>query len=97
MLRDMEEKRIGRLHGHSISIDERERVMITGVQDVESFNEDEVHLLTEAGGISIVGQGLHISRLNLDEGQLIVEGFIDALEYQEIKANKGGVFSRLFR
>ena len=37
--------------------------------------------VTDAGYITLLGQDLHIVKLNLDDGQLIVEGFILAMDY----------------
>lgn len=97
MTRDYDEKKTMRLHGHSISLENRERAVFTGVEAVESFNEDEVILVTEGGIIALSGQGLHISRLNLDDGQLIVEGFILGVDYAEVQQKQGGLLSRLFK
>ncbi len=95
--RDMSDKPV-RARAHSVSIENRERAVFTGVQDVDSFNEQEVILLTEAGSISLVGQDLHIAKLNLDDGQLVVEGHIDAMDYTEGPGpQRGGFFSRLFK
>lgn len=93
-----EESRITR-RNHSVSIEGREKVSVTGVEDMDSFNDEEVTILTEYGLLSIGGHDLHINKLNLDEGHIILEGYIDGLEYLESDApgNKGGLFSRLFR
>lgn len=98
-MRELEEKKSGRLRTHSVMLDNRERAVFTGVEDVDSFNEEQVNLVTEAGLITLVGQDLHISRLNLDEGQLIVEGYILGMDYVENNSGekRGGLFSRLFR
>lgn len=97
MTREPDERRTMRLHGHSISIDNRERAIFSGVQDVESFNEEEVILVTEGGVIALMGQGLHISRLNLEEGELIVEGYILGVDYAEVQQSHKGFMSRLFK
>ena len=98
MSRDYEPTKAIRGHGHSISLENRERAVFTGVEDVESFNEDEVILLTEAGVIALVGQGLHISKLNLDDGQLVVEGFILGVDYAESPSgSQKGLLSRIFK
>lgn len=86
-----------RMHTHTITIDNRERVSITGVADVESFNESEVSVIAEAGPLVISGEGLHISRLNLDEGQLIVEGMVTAVEYASAQSERKGGFFKMFR
>lgn len=86
------------MRSHSVTVDNRERAVFSGVIDVDSFNEDEVILATEAGGITLIGKDLHIARLNLEDGQLIVEGIIDAIDYMDSSpAHKGGMFSRLFK
>jgi sporulation protein YabP len=86
-----------RLRTHSIHIENRELVSITGVKDVGSFNENEVILMTDGGGLSVEGEGLHITKLNLDEGQIIIEGQLIALEYDEAPQQRPGFFSRMFR
>ncbi len=96
MSRELEPKP-ARMRAHSIQIDNRERVSITGVNDVESFNEQEVILSTEQGDLVVTGEGLHISRLNLDEGQLVVGGLVSGIEYEMQQSSKGGLFSRVFR
>ena len=82
---------------HSVIIDSRERISITGVLDVISFNDSEIEVNTDGGAMTIFGQNLHINKLNLDDGQLIVDGFIEGMEYVETQTAKGGMFSRLFK
>ncbi len=84
---------------HKVVIDSREKVIITAVEDVDSFNENEIILLTNHGFITISGEDLHINKLNLDEGQLVVEGKVQSLDYadHEEERTKSGVFSKMFR
>lgn len=86
-----------RLRTHSVHLENRELMSITGVKDVASFNDGEVILMTEGGGLSIEGTELHITKLNLDEGQVIIEGQIIAFEYDDMPAQRGSIFSRMFR
>lgn len=86
-----------RLRSHCINIENRELVSISGVKDVGSFNETEIILMTDCGGLTIDGTELHITKLNLDEGQIIVEGQLIALEYDDAPVQKGSLFSRMFR
>lgn len=100
MIRDLDDKKVTRGRSHSILMENRQRVSITGVQDVDSFDESSVILVTDLGYITLHGVDLHISKLNLEEGQLIVEGEIIALQYSDADyaGGKGsGLFSRLFR
>ena len=55
--------------------------MISGVQDVQSFHEQEILLLTEEGKLQIKGEGLHVKRLNLEKGEADIEGKINSLIY----------------
>lgn len=80
----------------SVNIENRERISVTGVKKVDSFDESEVSAHLESAGISIYGQGLHISRLDLDNGILIVDGFISGVEYSDADI-KSGFLSRIFK
>ena len=75
-----------RPRAHSIHIDNRMRISVTGVMDVESFNEQEVLLLTEAGPLS-----------NLEDGQICIEGELLALDYEPPEAERRGLFGKVFR
>ena len=86
----------GRLRSHSIHIDDRRLMSVSGVKDVDSFNEQFVQLLTEAGELRIEGTDHHITKLNLDEGQIMLEGEITAMEYAEAE-ERGSLFGRIFR
>ena len=99
---EMNELRINdggpRMRSHCIHMDGREVLSITGVTDVGSFNENEVLLSTEAGGMTIAGMGLHITKLDLDGGSVMIEGLVDAVEYEEAAPQKkGSLLSRMFR
>ncbi len=87
---------IGKLRprAHSIHIDNRLRTSITGVMDVVSFNEQEVMLLTEAGALNLVGNSLHLAKLNLEDGQICIEGELLALDYEPPEGQKRGLFGR---
>ena len=59
---------------HSVTVENRSAVKLTGVTDVASFNEQEIVMTSDAGEIALLGAGLHISQLNLEEGKVTVEG-----------------------
>lgn len=100
MIRDLDDKKLVRSRSHSILMENRERVTITGVQDVDSFDEGSVLLVTDLGYITLHGIDLHINKLNLEEGQLVVEGEILGVEYNEHEAMGGkgnGFFKKMFK
>ena len=85
---------------HKVLIDGRQRVTVSGVEDVDSFNENEVIFLTSMGMITVLGEDLHIARLDLDAGQLVIDGTIQAVDYSdhaELRAEKSGFLGKLFR
>ena len=92
-----EEKRIRSDLAHRLSLDERERLTVSGVEDVESFDETTIVMYTVRGTLVVRGTGLHIDKLSLDGGELSVEGTIDALLYEDQRRDNGSLFSRLFR
>ena len=79
---------------HKVIIESKERAIVTGVEDVDSFNENEVIFLTSMGMMTILGQDLHISKLNLEDGQLVIDGVIDCADYSVHDAlrHKNGFF-----
>ena len=83
---------------HSVTMEERRRLAVSGVEDVERFDEANIVLSTTQGVLGVSGEGLHIEKLSLDGGDLKVEGKIDALTYEEgTEQRAGGFFSRLLR
>lgn len=89
-----EEKRID--IPHKLTLDGRGQLTVTGVVDVEQFDEQQAVLETSRGLLMIRGRGLHLQMLSLDGGQIEVEGTVDALVYED-EAPTGGWFGRLFR
>lgn len=65
----------------ALSIDRRAKATLTGVTDVESFDESTVVLLTHGGRLILTGSELHVSSLMLEEGRLQLEGVIDSAAY----------------
>ena len=81
---------------HRLELIGREHLVISGVEDVERFDENGIVMTTSAGTLIITGSNLHIGQLNLDGGELHVDGQIDALQYEDDRLEGGGFFSRLF-
>ena len=82
---------------HSIIVEERKNVSVSGVTDVESFDEETVVLMTDLGELVIKGYGLRISRIDVQAGDLALEGEIYQLGYSDPQQGGGGLLSRLFR
>ena len=80
---------------HGISLEDRRKLDVTGVEDVESFDENLIVMNTGSGDLIVRGSGLHIEKISLDIGQLSVEGSISELSYED-KAPSGGFWQKLF-
>ena len=81
---------------HKLTLDGRSRLNLTGVTEVESFDEGMVVLHTTRGTLVVRGDGLHLQMLSLDGGQVHVDGTVNSLTYEDSTPNSGGFFSRLF-
>lgn len=79
---------------YGVSLDRREKAVLTGVTDVERFDENEVVLHTHGGRLVLTGTGLHVSSLQLEEGRLLVDGAIDGVVYDGGAAKRRGGFLR---
>lgn len=73
------------MDAHVVNIDNRERITVTDVADVESFNEEIVFLTLRNGGLVIRGEDLHIQKLDLEEGKVMISGAIGSAVYTERK------------
>lgn len=95
----MEEKvSSGRLH--RLVLSDRHAGSVTGVNDVVSFDENEIVLDTEMGLLTIRGKELHVKRLTLEKGELDLEGQVDSLNYSSngaLKRSGESFFSRLLK
>ncbi len=80
---------------HALSLTDRKRLSISGVEDVEAFDEDTVILSTAGGALTIRGGGLRINKLSLDGGELLVEGRIDGLDYAQEREHRRGFLGKL--
>lgn len=81
---------------HRIILAERRKLEITGVVEVESFDENEIRLKTQENVLKITGNGLKIGVLSVEGGDLEVEGEVESLEYEDGKPEKDRFFGRFF-
>ena len=81
---------------HRLTLDSRSRLTLTGVTEVESFDESMVVLHTPRGTLLIPGSGLHLQLLSLDGGQVHVDGTVNSLTYEDDGRETGSFWARLF-
>lgn len=84
----------------NLILENREKLSISGVLDVLSFDDQIVILETELGLLTVKGENLRINKLSLDTEEVIVDGEIYNMGYSEKnldKKSEGGLFSKIFR
>lgn len=79
-----------------LALDSRKKLKVTGVAEVENFSDNAIEIDTCLGRLTVKGENLKISKLNIDDGELSVDGNINSLEYTK-KKEKGGFFENIFR
>lgn len=84
---------------HNVILEDRSRLTVSGVSDVDSFDEQTVIVFTQMGELTVKGEDLHINRLSLEMGELAVEGDIASLSYTDRaqKPQQGSFWGRVFR
>lgn len=90
----------GKPKEHQLHLDKRQKLSMTGITSVGTFNETEILLDSNMGNIALKGEGMHITQLNLEEERLMVEGKIRAIIYldAESKSTKGkNILERILR
>ena len=95
----IEEKKVTKPKVQNLILENREKLSISGVLDVESFNDECVIVDTELGVLIIHGEDLHINKLNLDNSELNIEGDIISCQYSDKEGgkSKGSFFSKMFK
>lgn len=91
-----DEKRVSAMP-HNLVLEDRRLLTVSGVSDVDSFDEETVVVFTDLGELTVRGSNLHINRLSVEVGELTVEGNISALIYSDEAPKSGGFFSKVFR
>jgi sporulation protein YabP len=82
---------------HQIMLIDREELTIDGVMNLGSYDEKEIVMETEQGLLLVKGEGLNIKQLNLDKGNIIVEGTVKSISYEDAVHNKKGLLERLLK
>ncbi|HSH36798.1 sporulation protein YabP [Schnuerera sp.] len=82
----------------NILVEDRNKVTITGVEQVESFNDNTIILRTIKGGMVIKGEGLNVGKLNLDDGNVKIDGNINGISYIDKDiSQKGNIIGKIFK
>ena len=89
-------KDINKNVNHIVTIENKKKIMLTGIIEVLSATDKTVVTKTRENTIHIIGESLRVSKLSLEEGVLIIEGLISNFKYLESIAGKG-IIKRIFK
>lgn len=81
----------------NVFLQNRNKMSVSGVSDVTEFDEQTVIMYTDLGQLTVKGRGMHVSNLNLQTGDVEIQGEITALGYSDNLSSKVGFFSRIFK
>lgn len=96
----IEDKKIQKAKPQNLILENREKLNISGVIEVGSFNEEVVTMKTELGELTIYGYNLKINKLNVDNSEVSIDGNIQCLEYSDKnngKSKNRNIFSQFFK
>lgn len=80
---------------HNLLLENRQSLEMTGIKNVDAFNEEEIVATCDYGQLLIKGEKLHVEVLDLTTGNLKIIGKITALVYSE-KSEVKGFFKKVF-
>ena len=83
---------------HNVIMENRKKLTITGIREIDSFNEQLIEAVTEMGALTIKGENLHINKLNKETKEAVIDGKISSFSYSEQKRKSGAsLFKGLFK
>ncbi len=82
---------------NSIYIENRAQIKISGVEDVDNFDDFNISIQTNDGELVISGEGLKINKLDVESGELTIEGRFNSMFFNDkCKKEKTSFFGRVF-
>lgn len=82
---------------HNLLLENREKLNLTGVNDVSNFDDKQIIAVTEMGYLTIKGSSLHINKFDTDNGELNVTGKVKELIYANKKIGHLNFMEKLFK
>jgi len=82
---------------HQVTLFDREEMTIDGVLSLGSYDEKEIVMETEHGMLTVKGEGLNIKQLNLDKSNVVVDGLVKTITYDDAARVKKGLLDRFLK
>lgn len=92
----MTEERL-RFKNQNVIMEDRSKMSISGVEQVDSYNDNTIILSTIKGGMNIKGEGLNISKLNIEDGSVRISGLINSVTYISKEGEPKNFMAKIFK
>ena len=92
----MTEKQNTKKHENLI-LENRARLTITGISDVENFTTEKIVFVTESGELTVTGKDMKVKKLSAENGDAIVEGEINGCVYSQGRREREGFMKRVLK
>lgn len=94
----LESKTISLKAEHTLILNFREKMSVTGVKEIINFDDKSINIKTVCGELSIDGENIHINVLNIEKGELEITGKISGINYYDVyDGDKKSLLSRIFK
>ena len=80
---------------HTLIIENREALTVSGVTEVGNFDEDIIVLYTSFGEITVKGEKLQVSLLNTETGEVSAQGKINSVQYSDKVSGHTSFWTRI--
>lgn len=82
-----------------LTLENRKKLLLSGVIEVVSLNDEQIMLNTNLGSLTIKGEELKMNKLDVQSGDMLITGLINSCVYvnKEFKKDKESIFSKLFK
>ncbi|MCL2755147.1 MAG: sporulation protein YabP [Oscillospiraceae bacterium] len=82
---------------HSIIIENRRKIVLTGVREVESFNDNDVIVITTKGALRIRGRGFEVGKVSVESGDMEFTGNVTSVHYSDTERTPNNFITKIFR
>ena len=83
----------------SLSLEDRKKLTLSGVLEVVNFDDEKISLNTILGNLAIKGEGLKMNKLDVQNGDVIIMGYISSMIYsgKDGKKSKESIIKKIFK
>ncbi len=72
----------------NVILEGRKKLSVSGVLDIDSFDESSAVIYTNMGLIDVKGSDIHMNKLSLESGEIVLEGEFDSVVYPDETGGK---------